>query len=536
MKVSAGNVSEVKWSVGDTAIATATQDKDDLKKATITGVAEGETKVTAEVKVTVEGENFTVKAEGTIHVSAKDALVINATIESATTELEITKSAEMSVKVDVGDEEGVLIDSIEWGIKGTAATIETSAVEKKLVTVHANEIGDVTLSVTVKAHKGEKEATDTKEITIHVTPITYNIGKKLTCNSADWAVIPLDTGIQIKKTDLVDVVFSVKSGGSDDKTTAVKLTLCPKVLAEVDNNPHKIQEVSVLRVKDWATGVVAGTAKMERDDIYFTNNYATIKSVAGQLAQETEGTAEVTLEKILVTPTNDLAYTIHAPGAVEKDKTATIQVEVDEADFTSIEWVSDDETKATVAADPQDQRNGIVTGIGSGEVTITVKIKKDGTVIGEKEVKLEVRSGYKNDPKKLNLRDNEVIQGGTVSNVGTEGIKIDSVAGAVVYTLPYPLKSGEKLRMSIKGSLEEGSAGFRVYTTPADDKTKGGSNTWAELVENVPGFKLGDFEVSNYELTATMDCTNIIIRMPGWGLSTGNITGVTITEFTVEYI
>ncbi len=74
--VSAGDVTDVTWKVDNTAVAAVQKDSSDAKKAVITGVAEGVAKVTAEVKVKVEGKDFTVKAEGTVHVAAKDALVI----------------------------------------------------------------------------------------------------------------------------------------------------------------------------------------------------------------------------------------------------------------------------------------------------------------------------------------------------------------------------------------------------------------------------------------------------------------------------
>lgn len=533
MKVSGGNVSEVKWSVGDTAIATATQDKDDLKKATITGVAEGSTKVTAEVKVTVEGENFTVKAEGTINVSAKDALVINATIESATTELEITRSAEMSVKVDVGDEEGVIIDSIEWEIKGTAATIDTSSVEKKLVTVHAKEIGDVTLSVTVKAHKGEKDATDTKEITIHVIPITYNIGKDITCTKKDWGAVTLGKEIVIKKTDLVEVLFSVKSENKDAK---VNIKLSPRTLEET-NGAFNVQEVGVLEPKGTAG---AGTVEMVRNETHFTSNYATVKGAAAVFAGGTndDDSVTITIDKILITPTDEVALSMHAPGAVEVEKTAVVEAEIDEKDFTSIEWSSSDPTKATVAPDPEDQRRGIVTGVAAGNITITAKIKKDDTEIAEDSVDMEVRSGYKNDPKPIDLSKGEAIDGGTVTKQADGSFLIMNEPGAVVCALPYALKKGEKIKVVMEGHFGEKTGGFRMWTAPdpstvEDNKVQAGSTVNYECNTGKPDFKPGeDFSLTT-ELEASTDCVNLVIRIPSWG---SQLTDLTFTKFTVEYI
>ena len=337
VKVSAGTITDVTWKVESTTVATVQKDSADAKKAVITGVGEGETKVIAEVKVKVEDKDFNVKAEGMIHVAAKDALVINATIESAPTELEITRSAEMSVKVDVGEEEGV------------------------------------------------------------------------------------------------------------------------------------------------------------------------------------------------------------APGAVETNKTATVQAEIDENDFTSIEWVSSDETKATVEADPEDQRNGIVTGVAAGEVEITVKIKKGDNVIKEETVKMEVRFNYKGTPIDIDLTKGEAVDGGTVTKNEDGSVLIMNEPGAVVCALPYALKKGEKVKVIMEGHFGEKSGGFRLWTAP-DPSTVGGNKVQAgstvnyELNNGKPDFNPGnDFSVTA-ELEASVECVNLVIRMPGWSGSVTTLTDLTFTRFAVEYI
>ncbi len=539
VKVSAGTVTDVTWTVGSTAVATVQKDSEDAKKAVITGVTEGETKVTAEVKVKVEDKDFTVKAEGTIHVAAKDALVINATIESAPTELEITRSAEMSVKVDVGEEEGVVIENILWEItKGDAATIDTSSVEAGSVIVNANKVGDVTISVTVTAKKGDKTATDTKEVTIHVTPITYNIGKEISCTKKDWGAVTLDKEIVIKKTDLVEVLFSVKSGNADDK---VSIKLSPRTLEE-SNGAFNVQEVGVLEMKS-AGGAAAGTAEMVRNATHFTSNYATVKGVAAVFTggANDDDSVVVTIEKILVTPTDEVALSMHAPGAVETNKTATVQAEIDENDFTSIEWVTSDETKATVEADPEDQRNGIVTGIAAGEVEITAKIKKGDNVIIEETVKMEVRLNYKGTPIDIDLSKGEAVDGGSVTKNPDGSVLIMNEPGAVVCALPYPLKKGEKIKVIMEGHFGENTGGFRMWTAP-DPETVGGNKVQAgstvnyELNSGKPDFNPGnDFSVTA-ELEASVECINIVIRMPGWSGPVTQVTDLTFTKFAVEYI
>ena len=161
VSVSAGDVKAVTWSVEDDNVASVTPDSADPKKATITGKAAGETKVTAEVKVTVEGKDFTVKAEQNLTVAAKDVLVVNASIESAPSEIIVGNTAELKVTVDTGT-----IEKIEWSVDGDAATIETGAAETAVL--KTTKVGEVTVSVTVTVDKDGKKATDTAKVKINV--------------------------------------------------------------------------------------------------------------------------------------------------------------------------------------------------------------------------------------------------------------------------------------------------------------------------------------------------------------------------------
>ncbi len=533
--VSAGDVTDVTWKVDNTAVAAVQKDSSDAKKAVITGVAEGVAKVTAEVKVKVEGKDFTVKAEGTVHVAAKDALVINATIESAPTELEITKSAEMSVKVDVREEEGVTIDNILWEItKGDAATIDTSSVEAGSVIVKANKLGDVTISVTVTAKKGDKTATDTKEVTIHVTPITYDIGKEISCTGKDWGAAFLDNEITVKKTDLVEVLFSVKSGDALDSTSSVMVKLSPKTAEETESNAQRVQENAVLEMKN-SNGAPAGKTEMVRKEAYFTHNYATIKSVAASISQG-DDTKVVTIEKIFVTPTDELALSMHAPLDVEEGKTAVVEAEIDEKDFTSIEWELNDESKATLQVDSEDQRKVSVTGVAAGEVQIKVIIKKGDIVIKEETVTMEVRSNYKGVPIKLDLSDSSIMEAtGSKSKVTQSGgsIVIEEENSGLLLKLPYKLQNGASIKVTMKGSLSADSSGFRLYTTPAapegGNKVESGSNTYEDMKDK----SNMSFDTNATVLTASKDCDYLLVRTPSWN---GLVKGVTITEVTLEYL
>ena len=171
VSVSAGEVKDVTWSVEKANVAEAAKDAKDAKKAVITGKAVGETKITAEVKVTVEGKDFTVKAEQDLTVAAKDALVVNASIESAPTEMTVGDAVELKVAADVGT-----IESVVWAVEGEAATVETDSVDVVKAVLKAVKPGVVMVSATVTVKDGDKTATDTAKATINVKePTSYNL-------------------------------------------------------------------------------------------------------------------------------------------------------------------------------------------------------------------------------------------------------------------------------------------------------------------------------------------------------------------------
>ena len=550
--VSAGEVTDVTWSVEKSDIASVAKDSKDAKKAVITGMAEGVTKVTAEVKVTVEGKDFTVKAEGTLHVAAKDALVVNATIESAPSEIQIAETAEMSVKIDAG-EDVVTIEDIVWAVtEGDAATIDTESLEKGKVRVIGQKEGDVTISVTVTVKKGDKTATDTKEVTIHVTPITYNIGKTLTFNgeavSGDnvWVALKLDEPLRIKKTDKVEVVFSAKAGDSadspSDTTTVFKMAMAPGIEEGV-MTAYKLQEKATLR--NAATRV--GRAEFTMDKANFASNYSEINSIVGSITSTSAESVVVTIEKVLITPTEKIALSLQAPGTFDKGAETVIQAEVDENDYTEIEWKSSDESIATVTADGEDPRKAVVNGVGEGEVTITVTVKKGGQV-SEESVTRKVVDNYKNKPLKLDLsavksNANQCL----VNSDGSITIKGEAGGGAGI-PLPHELFTGDKIRVTVKGKFPESGGGtLRLY--PSVDLMTGSSTyTYGCLTNNgyqanwdVPAEQQPiqaalstvnadkTFEIKDLEFEVNKDkVVNLLFRQPS--------DGIIITEVIVTYL
>ncbi len=167
ISVNKGTVTDVTWKTADDKIATVLKDSTDPKKAVITGVKEGQTKVIAEAKVKVEEITFTVKVEsGDIKVAASDALAVNATVESAPTEMTVGDELPLVVTVDTG-----AIENIVWTLEGDAAVVAENETGDVLKAVKA---GEVTVKAVVTVKQGDKTATDTVEFTVYVME-EYNI-------------------------------------------------------------------------------------------------------------------------------------------------------------------------------------------------------------------------------------------------------------------------------------------------------------------------------------------------------------------------
>ena len=526
---SAGEVTAVQWSVENAAVATVQADNDDVTKAVVTGVAEGKTTVTADVKVTVEGKEFTVQAEANLRVVKKDALIVKATIESAPTELALAETAGISVSVDTGT-----IESVTWAIEGTAATIETDGVE---AVITAKELGEVTVSVTVTVKSGEKTATDTATAKIEITPITYVIGKDVEIPASagvnDWFAVVLDKSIRVKKTDIVEAVFSMKTGSDMVNNRTSKIVIALSTNADI-SQPYQIQEKAVLRSEEGA----AGKLGFKLQPSHFITNYAEIKSFA--LRNITEDRTEediVTLEKILITPTDEVALSVSAPGAAEVNIPATINVEVDEGYV--LEYKTSDAEVATVEANPEDQTQGIVTGHKAGEVTITVVVKDaDGKVVKEQEVTLTVSEAYKDQDIKIDLGTavRAVANGsGELNQVKDSNGKVTAVTvnnetEGMSISLPNKLVQGEKIQVTVKGSFAAGATGFRIYTSPSGIMGGSTNNNLGMLGDQV---KEGDFVLDSLELEAAQECPTLCFRIPSYG---AQIKGLTITEISIKYV
>ncbi len=355
--MSAGEIQQVTWAVENSQAAKIQKDSLDAKRAAVIGVAAGETKLIAEVIISVEEKQFALKKEIRLTILEKDALIVKATFETAPAEIAINETGTIIVAVDTG-----VIENVIWAIEGDAAVLEaeTGSVEGVLA---AKKVGEVTVSATVTVISGGKKATDTVEKTVKVTPIAYGIGKTITVKAdageSDWFAVALDEAIRVKKTDIVEAVISMKIGAADTQTTSMQVVLSP--VADT-GNPWAVQQNAILR----NTGTVAGKAVFTRDDAKFTSNYIEVKTVAVHKNAAISGDAAVTIEKLLLTPTDEVAVSLKAPAGVEIGTPGTIIAEVD--DGYVLEWKSATDQIATVRADESDQTKAIVTGVKAGVV------------------------------------------------------------------------------------------------------------------------------------------------------------------------
>lgn len=519
--VSAGEVTAVDWSVKDTGVASIQKNADDAKKATVTGVAEGETKVIAAVKVTVEGKAFEITKEADLKVVKKGEMIVKAEIESAPVEMAIGETA--GIVVSVGTNKGPIaagdIESVVWTVEGTAATVETDGLE---AVITAKEVGEVTISVKVGLKSGDEIVYDTDTIKISVVPATYVIGKDIELEADTWNALfltDLAKQIIVKKTDLVEVVFSVQGSGN------IKMALSPWKDVE-GKSIQNLQEQAVLR----ADAAADGKAEFTVNEMFFRGNYSEINSIAVACTEA----ATVKIEKIIVTPTDEVAFSVQAPAGVEIGTPAEIVAEVDEG--YTLEWNTSDAEVATVAGD---NTKAVVTGIKKGTVKITVVVKDaDGKEVKNKEIELEVTDAFSGTDIKLDLatavRSSENGTGDWEEVKDASGkltaIKVSNESEGVSIPLPSKLAAGKKIQVTIKGSFASGATGFRVYTSPKGITGGSTNNNQGLLGDAVTE---GDFTLESLELEASQDCPELCLRIPSYG---AKIEGLTITEISVKYL
>lgn len=289
----------------------------------------------------------------------------------------------------------------------------------------------------------------------------YEIGKQIDFSgSTDWFAVALDTAIQIKKTDVVEAIFSVQTGDTDadlkdDTVSTFNIALSP--LGTEDNIAYKIQEGSTLRTTD---STPSGKVTLNKTS-KFQNNYATIKSIATQsISTISASKAIINLEKIIVTPTDEIACTLNAPGTFDLNENTDVNVDVAD-EYDTITWQSSDNAIATVEAS-LDPTKAVVYGVKEGDVTITATVQK-GSKTTKVSVDRKVLLNYKNKPLKLDLSQVETSAGATVTKDNENNSFTITTGGEVAIPFPYTLTNSEKIKVTVKGQFLSDNASFRLY-------------------------------------------------------------------------
>ncbi len=416
------------------------------------------------------------------------------------------------------------------------ATVKGDKDEPAKAEVTGTKTGTVTVKATVTVKKADgaiRTYVVTGQFEVNESTL-YDLNKEVTITKDDgvgaysgFFAASLGKEIPVKKTDKVEVVFSVKSGDSDDAMTAdTKNTIQLKLsnFADASDSWGTADRGGILQLPGEYSNAAAGKYQMVLDK-NFLGNHDVVKSVAVQSASDTgKKKVVVTIEKILVTPTDEVALSVvKKPAVVEEGAEGEIEVEVD--DGYTLVWTSKDETIATVKAADGTPAKAIVTGVKAGTANIKCEVKsEDGKVVKETTVTFEVKGGYKNKPIKLDLSkfttaeatgvtfENGVIK---VTECKNEGFG---------FTLPNALLKDEKIKVQIKGTFDSDAAGFRIMLGTVVGNGNGVQETIAA--------GSGAIEV---EKTLTMGADSGVLSIKGaaWGQSVKNIT---ISEITITYL
>lgn len=281
-------------------------------------------------------------------------------------------------------------------------------------------------------------------------PVTYNVNQEYENTEADkaWFLYQLENPIKIKKTDNVKVVLS--SADLGESTVALS--------DSTKEAPANVQQEAPL-VKNVTE---AGEITLDVTS-YFTHNYADISKVVVAIPAG----KKVKVEKIIVTPTDDVALSVHGLTTVEKDATSELTAEIADADFDSIEWTSSAPGTVSVAQDSQDPKKAVVTGVAAGEADVTIKVTKDGKTVKEEIVKITVTKkvsgnvysldisglkGYDKATGKVTLKDNaQMIQ---FPKDGND---------------PLVVNPGQKVKFTFDYEIPEGGNNIRGYLTAGVD-------------------------------------------------------------------
>ena len=334
-------------------------------------------------------------------------------------------------------------------------------------------------------------------------PVTYNVNQEYENTEADkaWFLYQLENPIKIKKTDNVKVVLS--SADLGESTVALS--------DSTKEAPANVQQEAPLAKNVTEAGEITLDVTS-----YFTHNYADISKVVVAIPAG----KKVKVEKIIVTPTDDVALSVHGLTTVEKDATSELTAEIADADFDSIEWTSSAPGTVSVAQDSQDPKKAVVTGVAAGEADVTIKVTKDGKTVKEEIVKITVTKkvsgnvysldisglkGYDKATGKVTLKDN-----GQMIQFPKDGDD------------PLVVNPGQKVKFTFDYEIPEGGNNIRAYMTAGVDvgTTKEGS-------QDIPESKTITCTASGEKAS-----THLMIK----GLGYGAPPNVILSGITMEFV
>lgn len=121
----------------------------------------------------------------------------------------------------------------------------------------------------------------------------------------------------------------------------------------------------------------------------------------------------------------------------------------------------------------------------------------------------------------ISLTAENMGRGGTLATINADG-SVTSAKSNVSFYLPTPVKSGETVTVTVKGSCD---SDFRVWLIDVNETTNSD-----QYVMSANGFTKGDFDVT-FDLTATAEGTEIFFKGPTFDTP---ITNLTITSLDVQ--
>lgn len=218
---------------------------------------------------------------------------------------------------------------------------------------------------------------NTVQLTATVSPANAT-NKRVTWKSSDETIATVDAKGLVKavKEGTTTITVTTKDGAKTATSTITVTVAVESVTIDPKTADVRVGETKKLKANILPTNATNKNVTWESDD----EDVATVDE-SGEVTGVAVGTATITVttkdgkktatSEITVKPAFVPVTGISvspATGTVEVNKTITLEATVtpDDATEKTVTWESSDDSKATVV-------NGVVTGVGTGDVTITAK-------------------------------------------------------------------------------------------------------------------------------------------------------------------